>query len=125
MRQVGSLLQSAAGMAVFLQKWNPLFCPSTPALLPHPTLNTEMDQVGLQQCSTSGKVILFGLVALFMANGAWLLANGSFPPVVRAAGAVQVRLGRGRWAGAVVGGAEQWWGRVSKRGCHGGSPRGH
>jgi hypothetical protein len=56
-----------------------------------------MDQVGLQQCSTRGKAILFGLVALLMANGAWLLASAGLPPVIRAGGLVQVRGRAKRW----------------------------
>lgn len=52
-----------------------------------------MDQVGLQQCSGLGKAVLFGVVALLMLNGSWLALQGSLPPVVRAAGVVQVLLG--------------------------------
>jgi hypothetical protein len=50
-----------------------------------------MDQVGLQQCSLLGKALLFGIVAALMINGGWLLARSNLPPVIRAAGAVQVR----------------------------------
>ena len=57
-----------------------------------PTPRTGMDQVGLQQCSTLGKVLLFGIVAALMLNGGWLTVNSTLPPVIRAAGVVQVRL---------------------------------
>jgi hypothetical protein len=50
-----------------------------------------MDRVGLQQCSILGKALLFGIVAALMINGGWLLARSNLPPVIRAAGAVQVR----------------------------------
>ncbi|KAL4445848.1 hypothetical protein ABPG77_009047 [Micractinium sp. CCAP 211/92] len=52
-----------------------------------------MDQVGLEQCSTIGKVVLFGIVGALMLNGAWLAAQPALPPVIRAAGVVQVLLG--------------------------------
>lgn len=52
-----------------------------------------MDQVGLQQCSTFGKVLLWGIVAALMLNGGWLASRAALPPVVRAAGIVQARLG--------------------------------
>jgi hypothetical protein len=52
-----------------------------------------MDQVGLQQCSGSGKALLWGLVAAFLLNGGWLAARASLPPVIRAAGVVQLVLG--------------------------------
>lgn len=52
-----------------------------------------MDQVGLQQNTPLGKVILWGLVAALMGNGAWLASRGTLPPVIRAAGIVQVLLG--------------------------------
>ena len=52
-----------------------------------------MDQVGLAQCSTVGKGLLFAVVAGFMLNGGFLLANSGLPPVIRAAGVVQLLLG--------------------------------
>ncbi|KAL4425751.1 hypothetical protein ABPG75_009767 [Micractinium tetrahymenae] len=53
----------------------------------------DMDQVGLEQCSTAGKVALFGIVGALMLNGVWLAAQAALPPVIRAAGVVQVLLG--------------------------------
>lgn len=65
-----------------------------------------MDQVGLQECSTLGKVFLWGVVAFFMLNGAFLASRGGLPPVVRAAGVVQVLLGTALggvvWRGGIV-----------------------
>ena len=52
-----------------------------------------MDQVGLAQCSTVGKGLLLAAVAGFMLNGGLLMANSGLPPVIRAAGVVQLLLG--------------------------------
>lgn len=65
-----------------------------------------MDRVGTQECSPLGKVILWAVVAFFMLNGAWLASRGGLPPVVRAAGLVQVLLGTALggviWRGGIV-----------------------
>lgn len=49
--------------------------------------------MGLQECSTFGKVLLWGIVAALMINGGLLAAKAPLPPVIRAAGLVQVLLG--------------------------------